>query len=233
MNLKLIDIKKEIKKLENKEKAKFAKKYFKAFPGGYGEGDEFLGINMPVLRKLAKKYSNISFEEIEELLNSKFHEERVLALLILSIKSKTDLEKCVQIYLKNIHKVNNWDLVDGSAPEILGPYLKNKDKSLLYEFANSENIWKQRISILTTFYYIKKDDFSDAIKIAEILISKKRHDLINKAVGWTLREIGKKNKKLLIDFLKKHYNNLSRTTIRYAIEKFDNDERKRILKGIF
>jgi 3-methyladenine DNA glycosylase AlkD len=231
--MKINEIKKELKLLENKERAEHAKKYFKAFPGGYGEGDKFLGINMPTLRKLSKKYSDISFEEIAELLNSKFHEERVLALLILSINSKTNLEKCVQIYLKNIHKVNNWDLIDGSAPNILGPYFENKDKSLLYEFANSENIWKQRISILTTFYYINKGDFSDTIKIAEILISKKRHDLINKAVGWALREIGKKDKKLLIEFLKKHYNNLSRTTLRYAIEKFENDERKRILKGYF
>ncbi|MBO8160174.1 MAG: DNA alkylation repair protein [Thermosipho sp. (in: Bacteria)] len=222
----------EIREKKDETKAKFLEKYFKAFPGGYGEGDKFLGIKVPILRKIAKKYANISFEDVEQLLKSEYHEERLIALFILIYKSKENLEKAVEIYLNNLDVINNWDLIDTTAPKILGPYFKNKDKSLLYEFAKSSNIWKQRIAILTTFHYIKEGDFNDALKIIEILLLEK-HDLINKATGWALREIGKKDKNTLLDFIKKRYNKLSRTTLRYAIERFDETERKNILKGIF
>ncbi|RDI91112.1 DNA alkylation repair enzyme [Thermosipho africanus Ob7] len=225
-------LKKELENYIEEEKSKFLPKFFHAYPGGYGEGDKFLGIRVPYLRKIAKKYRNLTFEEIEKLLKSEYHEHRLTAVFILIHKFKEDSEKVVNIYLRNIDKINNWDLVDSSAPHILGQYLNNKDRQILYEFAKSNNLWRQRIAIIATHYFIKKNDFKDAISIAEILINHK-HDLIHKAVGWTLREIGKRDKNLEIEFLKRYYKVMPRTMLRYAIEKFPENERKNFLRGEF
>ncbi|QTA37563.1 DNA alkylation repair protein [Thermosipho ferrireducens] len=226
------DLKKELEKYIEEEKSKFLAKFFQAYPGGYGEGDKFLGIRVPYLRKIAKKYRNLTFEETEKLLNSEYHEHRLTAVFILIHKFKGSPEKVVSIYLCNIEKINNWDLVDSSAPHILGRYLDNKDRKILYEFASSNNLWRQRIAIISTHYFIKQNDFNDAIRIAEILVNHK-HDLIHKAVGWTLREIGKRDKNLEIEFLKRHYKAMPRTMLRYAIEKFPENERIKFLHGEF
>jgi 3-methyladenine DNA glycosylase AlkD len=163
-------------------------------------------------------------------LQSKYHEHRLTALYILILNFKKQKEEVIDIYLRNLERVNNWDLVDSSAPYLLGPYLEDKDRSILYELAKSDNLWKQRIAIITTLYFIKNNDFEDALKISEMLLNHK-HDLIHKAVGWMLREIGKRDKKVEEEFLKKYYKNMPRTMLRYAIEKFPEEERQKILKG--
>ncbi|AEX84669.1 putative DNA alkylation repair enzyme [Marinitoga piezophila KA3] len=219
----------EISEFKNSERAEHSQKYFKG-NDGYGKGDKFLGIKVPIIRRFAKKYKDLDFSEIEKFLNSEYHEFRLLALFILTHKYKKYPDKVVEVYLKNIDNVNNWDLVDSSAPHILGAYLYEKDKSLLYDFAKSNNLWKQRIAILSTFYFIKRNDFSDALRISEILINHEHH-LIHKAVGWMLREIGKRNKKVEDEFLKKYYEKMPRTMLRYAIEKYPETERKKYLKG--
>ena len=219
----------EISEFKNSERAEHSQNYFKGNVG-YGKGDKFLGLEVPIIRRFAKKYKDLDFSEIEKLLNSEYHEFRLLALFILTHKYKKYPDEVVEVYLKNIDNVNNWDLVDSSAPHILGAYLYEKDKSLLYDFAKSNNLWKQRIAILSTFYFIKRNDFNDALKISEILINHEHH-LIHKAVGWMLREIGKRNKKVEDEFLKKYYKKMPRTMLRYAIEKYPENERKKYLKG--
>ncbi|MDO8509418.1 MAG: DNA alkylation repair protein [Nanoarchaeota archaeon] len=225
---------KEIKSLENPAKAKVMQGFFKTKPGEYGEGDIFIGLTVPQSRILAKKYCLISFEDINILLKSKIHEERLIALLILvnnyQKASEPEREKIYSFYLSNTSKINNWDLVDLSADKIVGHYLNDKSKDILYELSKSENIWERRISIIATFHFIKNNSFENTIKIAEILLQDK-HDLIQKAVGWMLREIGKRNQAVLITFLNKHYKTMPRTSLRYAIEKFPEDKRQAFLKG--
>ncbi|MBS3071952.1 DNA alkylation repair protein [Candidatus Pacearchaeota archaeon] len=228
-------IRQEIKSLANPEKAKVLQGFFKTGKGEYGEGDVFLGITVPESRKLAIKYSNIPLNEIQSLLDSKIHEERLIALEILThnyekLTSEKSKEKIVKFYLSNTHFINNWDLVDTSASYILGNFLLDKDKSILYKLSGSENIWEKRIAIIATYAFIKKFQFQDTLNIAEILLQDK-HDLIQKAVGWMLREMGKKDQKILEDFLKKHYKIMPRTMLRYAIEKFPEKQRKRYLSG--
>lgn len=212
-----------------------ALRYFKTGKGEYGEGDVFLGITNPDLKRCIKPYlKELSLGEIENLLNSKEHEFRLAALIIMVKryqKNESEREAIVTLYINNTHLVNNWDLVDSSAHYILGPWLEDKDRSLLYDFANSGNLWKERIAVMSTFHYIKKNaDFADNLKIAEILLNHK-HDLIHKAVGWMLREIGKISIKAEEDFLVKHYKNMPRTMLRYSIEKFPEDKRQDYLKG--
>jgi 3-methyladenine DNA glycosylase AlkD len=227
------DLRKELREKANKEKAKNLQRFFKTGPGDYGEGDCFLGVMVPEQRKIAKKYVNLGWNDLNKLICSKFHEERLTALLILVEKFKkadeAERKQLYNFYLKNRKYVNNWDLVDLTAPKIVGAYLENKDKSLLYKFTRSKNIWEKRIAVLSTFYYIQKGDCQDAIKIAEILKNDK-HDLIQKAVGWMLREAGKRcGKKNEEEFLKKNYKIIPRTMLRYAIEKFPEKERKKWL----
>lgn len=210
-------------------------KYFKTEKGGYGYGDIFIGITIPDLRRITKPYTlKISLEDIEILLNSKEHEFRLAALLIMVNryqKNRDEREALVNLYTRNTHLVNNWDLVDSSAHYILGPWLEDKDRSILYEFANSGNIWKERIAIMSTFHYIKGNrDFNDCFSIAEILLQNKE-DLIHKAVGWMLREVGKISLSTEEEFLKKHYREMPRTMLRYAIEKFPESKRQDYLKG--
>ena len=234
---KTIDIiKAELQKVSNSEKAAFLPKFFRAVPGGYGEGDRFIGVAVPDQRKIAQKhYKKTTLNETADMLNSPIHEHRLTALLMLVNKfekTKDEAEKkaVVKVYLENINCVNNWDLVDSSCYKILGPWLIDNDKSLLYEYAWSDDLWKQRIAIITTLYFIKNNYFDDTLKIAEILLEHK-HDLIHKAVGWMLREVGKIDFKTEYNFLANHYKKMPRTMLRYAIEKFDEDLRQSFLKG--
>jgi len=223
-------IKSELEKKRNLERARINSRFFKTSKGEYGEGDIFLGLTVPEIRIIARKYANITFEDIEKLIYSKFHEYRLVALLILVEKfKKTGGKKVVDFYLSHSKQVNNWDLVDLSAYKILGAYLFDKDKSILYKFARSKNLWQRRIAIISTFYFINNDRFMETLKISEILLSDE-HELIHKAVGWMLREIGKKDPKIEEEFLRKHYKNMPRTMLRYAIEKFSEEKRRYYLK---
>jgi len=226
--------------LHNKEKAKVSAGFFKTGKGEYGEGDIFLGITVPESRKIAKRYSTIPLSEILLLLQNKIHECRLVALLILVEKFKTSnllqQKEIVNFYLENTKHINNWDLVDLSADKIIGAYLfdrenskENKEKTFLLDLAKSNHLWERRISIISTFYFIKKNKFNETLRIAEILLHDK-HDLIHKAVGWMLREIGKRNKTIEEEFLKKHYKTMPRTMLRYALERFPEEERKEYLK---
>lgn len=202
--------------------------FFKTGKGQYGEGDEFLGIKVPQQRILAKKYVDLSLSDIQTLLNHKIHEFRLVALFILVLKyKKTDergKKEIVDFYLKNTKRINNWDLVDSSAGYILGEYLADKDKSILYRFAKSKNLWERRIAIIATQGFIRRNQYEDTIKIAEILL-RDDHDLIHKAVGWMLREVGNRNLGAELKFLDKYYKEMPRTMLRYAIEKFPKSQR--------
>ncbi|MEM2131084.1 MAG: DNA alkylation repair protein, partial [Candidatus Woesearchaeota archaeon] len=197
--------------------------------------DLFLGLNVPEQRKIAKKYKELSINDLQELLNSKFHEHRLIALLILIEKYnklKKDIEKkqIIDFYLKNTKNINNWDLVDLSCHKILGDYLLDKDRTILYKLAKSSDLWEKRISIISTFAFINNKEYETTFKIAEILLND-RHDLIHKAVGWMLREIGKRiSIEKEEEFLKKYYKKMPRTMLRYAIERFDEKKRKYYLK---
>ena len=232
-----MSIKQDLQACANTAHAKSNMQFFKMGMGEYGEGDEFLGVKVPDQRVVAKKYyKTTSIEEAFELLQSSIHEHRRTSLFILVYKfekaSALEQKKIAELYLKNASHVNNWDLVDSSAPHILGSYLlENGDKrEVLYEFAKSENLWKRRIAVLACFRFIAADDFVDFSAIAKILLNDE-HDLIHKAVGWGLREVGKRNIKVEEDFLDKHYKNMPRTMLRYAIEKFDEKKRQGYLKG--
>ena len=208
------------------------RRFFKTGPGEYAEGDIFLGVTVPVLRKLARQFKDIELKSAVGLLRSSIHEERLLALLILILKyrgsSLKDKEKIYRIYLENTKYINNWDLVDVTAKHIVGDYLRDKDKSVLYELARSTFLWNRRIAILSTFNFIEDHQFEETIKIAGLLLSD-RHDLIHKAVGWMLREVGKRNMKTEENFLKIHYKSMPRTMLRYAIEKFPEPKRQKYL----
>jgi len=232
----LDEIKGQLRESIDEEKAAYLPRFFQAGEGGYGEGDQFLGVTVPIQRKIARKYyKQIELMDVETLLKEPIHEYRLVALFILVSKfekstAEQEQEAIVNFYLNNIQCVNNWDLVDSSAYKILGPFLFAKDKGILYDFAQSSNLWKQRIAIISTFYFIKQGHFDDALEISEILLHHK-HDLIHKAVGWMLREIGNRNFKIEFNFLKDHYNEMPRTMLRYAIEKYEPDLRQRFLKG--
>jgi len=233
-------LEKVLKQNSDKEKAQLLQRFFKTGVGQYGEGDVFLGIVVPKSRQIAKQFSSISFEEIQYLLNSEIHEKRLIALLILIEQynnkpfkqkvSKPNQKIIFDFYLKNTKNINNWDLVDLSAPNIVGDFLLNKNRKVLYKLAKSKNLWEKRIAVISTFKFIRQDDFKDSLKISEILL-KDKHDLIHKAVGWMLREIGKRNQKVEEKFLKKYYKKIPRTTLRYAIERFEEVKRKKYLAG--
>jgi len=225
-------VKKCLQKKINKEKAIFLLRFFKTQKGQYGEGDIFWGITVPEQRKIAQQFKEINFYQIQELLSDGIHECRLTGLLILIEKYKkadpSEQAKIFKLYLKNYKNINNWDLVDLSAPAIVGNYLLNKDRKILYRFAQSNHLWKKRIAIVATFAFIKNKQLDDTFEIAKILLNDK-HDLIHKAVGWMLREAGKRNKKAEIDFLKKYASKMPRTMLRYSIEKFSELERKKFL----
>lgn len=224
----------ELKERANPEKAKHSHRFFKSGPGEYAEGDKFLGINVPEQRKVAKKYRDLPAEEIEKLLENEWHEVRLTAAMLMVYKvekgNEEELEAMTKLYLKNIQAFNNWDLVDSSAHQILGRFLEDKERDLLYDFAHSNNLWMKRIAMITCFRFIRNQDYEDALNIAEILVNDE-HDLIHKAVGWMLREIGNRNLETEELFLKKHYQTMPRTMLRYAIEKFDESLRLKYLNG--
>jgi len=229
----LTQLKADLRKLSDPQKAKLLQGFFKTGKGQYGEGDIFLGVKVPESRTVAKKYHDLSFEDIKTLLQSKIHEERLTALLLLvHLYQKNPDKKFVDFYLSNTKHINNWDLVDLTAHKIVGHYLENKPRDILYKLARSKILWERRISIISTFHFIRDRDFKDALALADILLNDE-HDLMHKAVGWVLREIGKKDLKVEEGFLRKHYKKMPRTMLRYSIEKFPEDVRKKYLKGEF
>ena len=225
-------IRQELKKYSDIERAKGCQRFFKTGSGQYGEGDIFIGVTSPNVRRIVKNsISRVGLKEVELLIKSKIHEERLVGVLILVEMFKENPEKVYNFYLNNSGSVNNWDLVDLSAPKIIGAYLLGKsDKSILYKLASSKNLWDKRISIVSSYAFIREGQFEDTLEISKILLHDK-HDLIHKAVGWMLREVGKRDMEVLKKFLRDNYNELPRTTLRYAIERFPEDLRKKYLLG--
>jgi 3-methyladenine DNA glycosylase AlkD len=234
--MKAVEVRKELKSMADPDKAAILQRFFKTGLGQYGEGDIFIGVMVPQSRKVAKKFSQLHLVEVKTLLYSRIHEERLVALLILvwryssALSRREEKEEIVKFYLDNIKQVNNWDLVDLSAPNILGAHLIYRDRRLLYRLARSENVWERRIAILATYPFIRNGDFSDTLKIAEMLLHD-RHDLIHKAAGWMLREVGKRDAASEEAFLEKHFSVMPRTMLRYAIERLSESKRRRYKKN--
>lgn len=228
----LDQIQEQLAALSNESEARFAQRFFKTGPGEYGEGDHFRGIRVPVLRQLTREYKRVSLEDATALLQSRWHEDRLLALFLwigIFKREAEQREAIYNFYLTNTNRINNWDLVDSSAPHIVGAWLWDKDRAPLYKLARSKNLWERRIAMLATFHFIQKRDFDDALRLAEILRDDK-HDLMHKAVGWMLREIGKRDIELLENFLNQHHQKMPRTMLRYAIEKFPEAQRQSYLR---
>ena len=228
-------IKTELKKMANPLQAKNLARFFKTGQGQYGAGDKFLGIMVPQQRAVAKKFVQLELADIQELLDSPWHEFRLTALLILVDKfgraPATAQKSIVNFYLKNIVRINNWDLVDLTAPKILGPYFAKRPRPILFKLARSKNLWARRIAVLTTFEFIRQHDYADTLKLAELFL-KDQHDLMHKAVGWMLRELGKRDLAVETEFLKQYYKVMPRTMLRYALEKFPESERQKYLKNL-
>ena len=225
-----------LKTLATDERRKVNEWFFKTGKGEYGYGDIFLGVTMPDIRRIAKKFSQeISLQELTELIRNPIHEVRLCALIILVNKyKKENSDKIYQYYMDHLTAINNWDLVDSSAPYIVGDYLyKHPEKSkILIDFSHSENLWVRRISIVSTFTFIKNNEFNTTLEIAKLLLND-NHDLIHKALGWMLREIYKRDERIIKRFLRQNYAQIPRTTLRYAIERMDKEERLLYLKGNF
>lgn len=231
-----MELQTKLRKLEDKEYAKKCLRFFKTEPGEYAHGDKFLGIKVPVLRTLAKENIHLSLSDIKKIIKSEYHEERMLGLFILvnkynKAKDFVEEERLFNIYISSFKYINNWDLVDVTCPHIVGKYLINKDRSILYEWAKSDDLWTKRIAMITNWWFVRKGDLKDVYKIADILLEDD-HDLIHKAVGWMLREAGKKDEKRLKSYLKKHYQSMPRVMLRYSIEKFPKEVRSQYLKGL-
>jgi 3-methyladenine DNA glycosylase AlkD len=234
--MKAAYVRKELQSMADPDKAAILQRFFKTGPGQYGEDDIFIGVMVPQSRQVAKKFSQLPLGEVRTLLYSRIHEERLVALLILawryssSSSSREEKEEIVKFYVDNIKQVNNWDLVDLSAPNILGAHIVDRDsRRLLYRLAGSENVWERRIAILATYHFIRNGDFSDTLKIAEMLLQD-RHDLIHKAAGWMLREVGKRDAAAEEAFLEKYWSVMPRTMLRYAIERLPESKRRRYKK---
>ncbi len=223
-----------LQKSADPARAQHSQRFFKTGPGEYGEGDLFLGVRVPHIRKLVREFRGIELSSMEELLFSELHEVRLFSLLSMAEAFKRGSEKekynIYKLYMGNSHRVNSWDLVDSSAPHIAGAYLWNMDRKPLYDFAAADSLWKRRIAMISTQYFIRKDSFEDTLNISEILIADKE-DLIHKAVGWMLREVGKRNLQVEVDFLRAQYKGMPRTMLRYAIERFEQELRIKFLKG--
>lgn len=219
----------DLQEAANPERAAFATRYFKTGSGQYAEGDIFLGMSAPALRNILKKYPKLYPQDSQELLDSPIHEHRMAALLIWvnEYKKASILRRreIVEQYLANINRINNWDLVDCSAPSIIGAFLFDKNRELLDELAGIPHLWSQRVAIVSTLYFIRKQQFSDTLRLCETLFSH-THDLIHKACGWMLREVGKKDVEVLKEFLNDHTPRMPRTTLRYAIERLEPRERQ-------
>ncbi len=216
----------------NIEEAKNLSRFFKTGKGQYAEGDIFLGIRVPKQREIAKKFKDMALTDIQKLLQSPYHEKRLIALFILvdQIKNKQASihQEVFNLYMKNTKSINNWDLVDESAPKIVGSWLFDKDRSILYQLVKSYSLWERRISILSTLYFIRQQDFRDTLQLSEILL-KDQHDLIHKATGWMLREVYKKDQDIAMNWVLKYKDVMPRTMLRYAIEKVPEKERKKLL----
>ena len=228
--------KRALRRYATPEKAKIHQWFFKTGKGEYAEGDRFIGVTVPQIRNIVKQFQTLALQDVLTLLASKIHEDRLLALLILVTQYKggdaTTQKHIVDAYLANLEYVNNWDLVDSSAQHILGAYLHDKKRAVLYKLAKSTRLWDRRVAIIATFHFIKCGEFEDTLKLATRLL-KDPEDLTHKAVGWMLREVGKKDQTMLEKFLKAHTKNMPRTMLRYAIERFPEKERQKRLKGIF
>lgn len=223
----------ELLSVANPEKARFLQRFFKTGPGQYAEGDVFLGLVVPLTRSIAKTCKATPLPELQILLESEYHEARLCALLIVMEQFKKAPEKeremLYAFYLRNARRINNWDLVDVTCPHIVGAWLLDKDRSILYELAASENLWEQRIAMVSTVTFIRNREYTDTLALAERLMTH-RHDLMHKAVGWMLREVGKKDRDTLSDFLERHATQLPRTALRYAIEHYPEEQRQYFLK---
>ncbi len=227
-------ISKRLEALASPEAAQFAQRFFKTGAGEYGEGDLFRGIRVPLLRKLSVSLDDAPLPEIIQLLSSPWHEDRLLALLLLMRRFKrgreVDQEEIYNLYLAHTRHINNWDLVDISAPHIVGRFLEYRDRSVLYKLVNSCSLWERRIAILSTMHFIRQGEFTDTILLAEMLLQDKE-ELLHKATGWMLRELGKRDPAALEGFLSKHFRTMPRVMLRYAIERFPEEKRQQYLKG--
>ncbi len=222
-------IKEELKEISNPAKADILKRFFKTRKGEYAYGDCFIGISVPDQRKIVRKYKDIEYSEIISLLRNKIHEYRFCALLFLMRKYEAgEKEKVIDIYFKEISHINNWDLVDISAPRIMGDFFLKRNRKKLERLLVSDNVWKRRIAMVSTLGFIRNNDLCPTFRYAKELI-KDEHHLIHKASGWMLREAGKRDKKALISFLQKYANQMPRTMLRYSIERFKKSERKKFL----
>ena len=220
---------KELRGLADDEKKIVLPRFFKTGKGEYGEGDRFLGVVVPATRSVAKRYKDVPYEVLEALLESEWHEFRLCSLLILIEKYKKEPEQAVRFYLSHTEGINNWDLVDLSAPYILGSFLvRSEDRGILYQLAGSANMWERRIAVVSTLMLIRHGQFDDTLRLAELLLDS-GHDLMRKAVGWMLREVGKRDQDILVAFLEKHRRQMPRTMLRYAIEKFSMEQRKHFM----
>jgi 3-methyladenine DNA glycosylase AlkD len=230
----LLPAQKQLRALASPETAAILQGFFKTGKGQYGEGDVFLGIKVPVLRALTKQYRDADLKTIVTLLHSPYHEERMFALLLLmqfyQQGSEENRSAAYDLYLGNTRYINNWDLVDVSAPRIVGCHLQERPRKILHQLARSSMLWERRIAILSTLYFIRYDDFDDTLRIAKILLQDE-HDLMHKAVGWMLREVGKRDLVAEETFLKQHYRDMPRTMLRYAIERFPETKRRNYLFG--
>jgi 3-methyladenine DNA glycosylase AlkD len=230
----LSDIQKRLEALGDARVAEASRRFFKTGPGEYGEGDRFRGIRVPVLRGLVKEYQSMTPGEAAGLLASAFHEDRLLALLILvRLYSRGDealREEIYRLYLESTQFINNWDLVDSSAEHIVGAHLWERPRAPLRRLAKSEDLWERRVAVLATFHFIKRGEFVETLAVARALLSD-REDLIHKAVGWMLREVGKRDPEAEEQFLKEHYRRMPRVMLRYAVERFPEEKRRRYLKG--
>lgn len=234
--LTLLDLQRELARASDPQSARDLAVFFKTGKGEYGEGDQFCGITVPVLRKIAKRYLHLRLADVKKLLSSRLHEHRFTALEILvfqfEVGDESAKQKVFDFYLKHARYVNNWDLVDTSAPYIVGEHLATRPRKILYRLAKSSNVWERRIAIVATAAFIKRRDFEDTFGIAAVLL-KDKHDLIHKAVGWMLREAGKQSEPAMLNFLAENYAGMPRTALRYAIERLPEIQRKGILKGVF
>jgi hypothetical protein len=236
MSDKLNDFLSELQSHSRPERIEGVARFFQAFPGGYGEGDDFWGVEVPVQRRLSRLYyKSLDLEDMVLLIRDPVHEVRLSALMMLVLrfersKDGEERDRIARLYLDNLDHVNNWDLVDSSAHYIIGPWLEDKGHGLLLDLARSGQLWPQRVAMISTYHLIRKGDFAPALEVAELLLGHP-HDLIHKAVGWMLREIGNRDHRAEYAFLLKHYRTMPRTMLRYAIEKFDEDVRQDFLKG--
>ena len=225
----LSELRARLQSLSMPEEVAGKQRFFKSGEGEYGHGDRFLGIRVPVLRSLVKQYRGMALDELETLLQSPLHEERLLALFLLVDAFKRGNEAVKKdvfdLYLANTRHVNNWDLVDSSAHLIVGPYVEQRDRTLLYDLARSESLWERRIAMMATMHFIRKGDFADTFALAELLLGD-REDLIHKIVGWMLREVGERDRAAEEKFLQKHCRSMPRTMLRYAVEKFPKEVRE-------